>query len=184
MVNLHAYSSASISGVCQTCSIENSGFFDVGWYDTITVAGLASGTPVELLITAALDSSINAPSGASYAYSQFQLSSSQVQAANIGGTSNGLISQSVAVDTASGATLSLIATLLGEAVVNNLTQSESASVDASDTADFYITVLTPGATYTSASGLDYTAPVPEPASLGLTGGAILAIWVAIQKRAR
>jgi len=68
--NIHGYSMATISGVCETCpsATENGGVFSVDWYDTITVTGLPSGTPVELLIIAALNSNVTGPSGESYAY--------------------------------------------------------------------------------------------------------------------
>ena len=185
-VNIHGYANATISGVCETCSsaTENTGVFDVDWYDTLTIGGLPSGTPVSLMIVAALDSSISAPSAASYAYSQFELSSTEAQATNTGGASNGSISQSAIVQTTSGANLSLVAALYGIAQVNNLTQGESATVDASDTANFYIVVLTPGATYTSASGLSYQQAVPEPASSGVVGLALLALWAGMGIRYR
>jgi hypothetical protein len=186
-VNMHGYANATISGVCQTCSFgtTNSGLFDINWYDTLTVGGLPNGTPVSLMIMAVLNSSIIAPPAGSYAYSQFGLSSTQTQATNTGGASNGLISQSAVVQTTSGANLSLVASLFGSAaVLDTINQQGSATVDASDTANFYITILTPGASYTSASGLTYLAPtsVPEPGSLGVAGISLLGIWIATRRR--
>jgi hypothetical protein len=193
--NLHGYAAASISGVCQTCQFftENGSLFNLNFYDKINFGGLANGTPEDFLFTAALNSSISAPSGQSSAYAAFELPTTQAIATNTGGASNGLIIQSIIVHTVSGAILPTVIVLNGDAEVNNnypvnnLTQSESATVDASDTGNFYITALTPGASYTSASGLGYSqAPsqVPEPASLGLVAGVFFAILVGMRKRLR
>ena len=185
--NIHGYATAAISGVCQHCgaATENAGLFSVDFYDVASIGGLPSGTPVSFLITAVLNSSISGPSGETYAYSDFDfLSKADVTATNTDGASNGLISQSAVVQTTSGANLSFVASLYGIASVNDLTESESATVDASDTANFYIDVLTPGASYTTASGLSYTAVAPEPASLGLAGGALLVLWAGMRIRKR
>jgi hypothetical protein len=193
LLNMHGYSTAAISGVCEHCDFatENAGLFSVDFYDAITAGGLPSGTPESLLITATLNSSISAPSGQTYAYADFSVDSKgDANATNTGGASNGLISQSIVVQTTSGANLPFVASLYGIAYVNDnypgndLTESESATVDASDTANFYITVLTPGASYTTASGLSYTEVAPEPASLGLAGGALLAFWAGMRTRKR
>ncbi len=60
----------------------------------------------------------------------------------------------------------------------------SAVVNASDTANTYITVLTPGASYTAASGFNYAPPaaVPEPRSFWLLAGALLTIGVGARRR--
>jgi hypothetical protein len=52
----------------------------------------------------------------------------------------------------------------------------SASVDASNTARFSLAVLTPGASYSSASGETYAIPEPATGALGLMAMAILALF--------
>jgi hypothetical protein len=182
---IHGYAMSNISGTCATCGseTENTGTFNVDWYDTINVGGLPSGTPVDLEITVVLDSAITAPSAQSNASSFLDLGAAQDQVSQVGGDTPGSVIQSTMVDTTSGANLALVAQLSGFAeVVLNQASSETAIVDASDTANFYIMVLTPGASYTSASGLIYAATTPEPASLSLMAGALFAIWVGVQKR--
>lgn len=184
---IHGYAMSSISGICSTCGseTENTGTFDVSWYDTINVGGLPSGTPVDLLITVVLSSAVTAPSAQSYVSSSIDLGATQDQVMQAGGDSPGSVIQSKMVDTTSGANLALVASLNGFAeVVLNQASSETATVDASDTANFYINVITPGASYTSASGLIYAVTTPEPSSLSLMAGALFAIWVGFQKRQR
>ncbi len=51
-----------------------------------------------------------------------------------------------------------------------------ATADYSSTAKFFADVLTPGATYVSASGVNYASTVPEPSTLGLALLGLSALW--------
>ncbi|MBI1397579.1 MAG: PEP-CTERM sorting domain-containing protein [Betaproteobacteria bacterium] len=62
--------------------------------------------------------------------------------------------------------------------------SEAESIaNASNTAGFYIDVLTPGGTISSLSGATYLAPVPEPSTTWLLTGGLVGV-VAFARRAR
>ena len=61
--------------------------------------------------------------------------------------------------------------------INGLT-SASANVDAANTADYFVEVLTPGANYVTESGFiyqDVNGSVPELSSILLTASSILAL---------
>jgi hypothetical protein len=182
----HGYATADISGQCQTCAFatENGGFYVMDWYDTISIAGLSPGTPVDLLLTVSLDSVVSS-SGGGYASVTWlaDLGSIQAEVINQNGSESGL-TDSVMIETTSGATLALLTSLQGSANVNNLVGSESATADASDTGILDISVLTPGAIYTTASGVTYNAPsaVPEPESIWLVLAAIAAICFRSRRR--
>ncbi len=93
------------------------------------------------------------------------------------------------VDTKGGAGLQLTVLLDGVAgagamgLPNHGVGFGAAEVNASDTANTYITVLTPGTSYTAASGVNYAAPtaVPEPRSFWLLA-ALLTIGVGVRCR--
>jgi hypothetical protein len=180
-ISLHGFSTATLSGQCTTCPLftENGGVFNPVWYDTLTIGGLPNGTPVDILLTDVLHSTLT-PGGSGNSptvSTEAQLGNQSVQLFNIGGSSNGTLSQSATIHTVSGATLSFNEDLDGEISVSNLFSFQTGSVDASNTSNAYITVLTAGANYTSASGLTYDAPAstPEPGCLWLTGISLLAI---------
>jgi hypothetical protein len=59
-----------------------------------------------------------------------------------------------------------------------------ATANAANTAGFYIEVLSPGASLTTASGATYAAPVPEPASAWMFGVGVMSLLVAIRQRRR
>lgn len=178
--NLHGYASASLSGICETCPVatENGGNFGIQWLDTINIAGLPVGTPVDLLLTDVLHSSISGTVlSSSTVTSDLSLLNQSITLTNSAGAGNGVMTRSAVVHTSSGAVLQLSNALFGFASVSDLTSSQSAAVDASDTANAYITVLTPDANYTAASGASYAAPsVPEPADAWLVAAGLVAMW--------
>ena len=189
--SLHGYASTDMSETCSGCvssQFQTVGSYSIDWYDTLSIGGLPSGAPVELLVTTALDSAIGttasgiavSPPGTlgtnSEASAQSNVTISgpdgldqEISVENTG-SNNGLNSQSMIIDTKAGAELQLISELDGFAgAYVDLEGASSATSDASDTANIYITVLTPGAEYTSASGTEYTeaSSVPEPRSFWL-----------------
>jgi hypothetical protein len=181
--SLHGYSTAAMSGVCQTCvsSTENGGLFQVVWYDTIDITGLPAGTPVELLLTDLLNSTTSLSGNAHTSIQSYlSLGSQYTQIYNNSGASDGLITQSFLVQTVAGAQLQLEEELFASSLIidnSNAFPSSSATMDASDTSDAFINVLTPGASYTTASGTTY-ASIPEPAGLCLAAAGLLVIWAA------
>jgi hypothetical protein len=191
--SLHGYATASQSGICDNCVggfVQVGGAFYTQWIDTIIVTGLPNGTPVELVLTDALHSTETfSAAGVVYGPGVAQLESvlvlggQELDLLNNQGAANGFVTQSVIVDTVSGATLQLAATLTGSADAAGVA---SATVDASDTANSYITVLTPGASYTTASGVDYAPPstAPEPKSFWVMATAFAGIWAGTRRRLR
>jgi hypothetical protein len=182
--SLRGFASTTLSGFCLTCSPWTSNFsvFNPVWHDTIFISGLPNGTPVDLLLTSVMHS---VESGSTVdLISDVSLGDQFVTLQNIDGISNGTLTQSLIVHTVAGATLALVNYVYGTVNIGANSNFESGTVDASDTANAYIKVLTAGAGYTSASGVSYAAPsaVPEPANWLFTGIALMAICSARRHR--
>jgi len=159
------------------------GEYQTFWYDTLFVVGLPAGTPVEIMLTTTLDSTITISSeSTAFVYASATINGDyQAQVTN-NGANNGSISQSVIIDTVAYAPLELESELEGVANAQVTGGGSAYAVaDASDTENTYITILTPGATYTTASGVSYSA-VPEPSTLLLLGGLLPVIWVRARRR--
>jgi hypothetical protein len=185
--SLHGYATASLSGLCMTCAFttENGGGFALQWTDTLLLGGLPIGTPIDLMFTDVLHSSTSiSGNGTTELQSDGVLGSQEIDLFNDQGAANGVIARSVLVSTVSGASLHLTAALIGNLSVAATGDAESATIDASDTANAYIAILTPGASYTTASGLDYASPsaVPEPNLLWLEGIALTGLWLGTRRR--
>ena len=65
--------------------------------------------------------------------------------------------------------------------VGYVAQAE-ATANASNTAGFQVEVLTPGASYTSASGRSYAAMVPEPTSTAMAGAGLMSVLIMARRR--
>ncbi len=183
---MHGFASAGASadtplGVSGTGSAGGSFFGE--WTDTIFVVGLPVGTPVELRLTDSLVSFTSFSGSDSEGDVLAEASLADVTTGLNAGTDqsnvdapgyvpvNGLQTQSVILQTFVGDPLQLTIELSGSALAsifgNGGLQTATGLADASDTENAYLTVLTPGASLTTASGIDYFAPaaVPEPHSL-------------------
>lgn len=95
-------------------------------------------------------------------------------------------SKSTLVTTFVGAQLSLEGGLLMDAVTQSLNCggcSPSYTVDASHTANYYLDPVTPGVSYTTASGYTYFTPsVPEPATITMLGTGFVSVAGFLRKK--
>jgi hypothetical protein len=184
--SLHGYANGTITcnPGCVGFGFDSVAEYEVLWYDTLFVVGLPPGTPVELMVTTTLSSTVSGSgSSSAFAYSNATINGGyEVQVTNEG-ADNGSTSQSMIIDTYAYAPLQLESELEGVASgETNGIGSYSATSDAADTANTYITILTPGATYTTASGVSYSS-VPEPRTFLLLAALLPAIWAGARRRA-
>ncbi|MGA3187634.1 MAG: hypothetical protein ABSF22_11060 [Bryobacteraceae bacterium] len=198
----HGYASSAASlnnaAINEGAQGDTAGSFTGIWTDTLYVVGLPAGTPVEIQLTNSLNSFASYSGGASANVSITEGASiSGTRSAPVSSTfsnydgqtytpSNGLQTQTLVLQTFSGDILQLQVQLEGAATSGGVPQgllSASALADVSDTANAFITVLTPGASYTSASGVVYSdSDVPEPGNLWLCSVAAFGIWLARRRR--
>jgi hypothetical protein len=170
-------------------------FFRAAWIDAITVGGLAPGTPISIRVTNSLHSSVSLTDGSSgvtgnlaSAFSALSLSFPSNPALNpklnLSNTDanpqSGTQTTSTTFNCFSGGTtacftLSEILTLQADA----LGLSIKSQVDASNTNDIFIDVLTPGGTLSAASGVTYSSStaVPEPSTAGLLLAGFAGVFV-------
>ncbi len=167
---------------------EGIGHFEGVWRDTLTVtsSSLPIGTPVSLLLTMSLDATLAASQrgGDFDAAATFELGNSHLSiVANHAGTFHQV--QTLVFSTRVGAVLSPVGELqaLGGETDSPGT-SEYKLVDASHTALFYIDVLTPGATYTTASGYTYFSSTPEAPTLVLLGSGLIGVACQLRRSLR
>jgi hypothetical protein len=162
------------------------------WVDTITLVGLAPGTPVSLLITDSLHSVIGL--GGAVPTGNYATAFSTLSLVFPGSLSNPRLSvHNTDLNPVSNPqTASLMLSCISGSVCFTLTetlaltahatlQGMAASVDARNTNDISIDVLTPGAGVSAASGVSYSASTPEPGTgglllLGAAGTLVLRRW--------
>ena len=180
-----------IQGVTQ--AQEGQAFMDAFWQDGITVGGLAPGTPVSLMITNSLTSHVFVEgTGHAIAISDLRLFLNNPldlilcnSAATDGGgpcnTLNGTQTASHLVTLLSGDPAPFV--LDEELQISVVSSGIAAEADAPN--DIFIDVLTPGATLTTESGVNYssTTATPEPA-MALPLLVCLAGFVIHRKRGR
>jgi hypothetical protein len=202
---LHGFASADASadtplGVSGLGSA-GGGFFGE-WTDTVFVVGLPVGTPVELRLTDSLVSFTSFSGSDSEGDVLAEASLADVTTGLNAGTDqsnvdapgyvpvNGLQTQSVILQTVVGDPLQLTVELSGSALAtiagNGGLQTATGLADASDTENASISVLTQGASLTTASGIDYSAlaTVPEPHGLWLLALACTGLLAATRRKVK
>jgi hypothetical protein len=145
------------------------------WADTIYIGGSSLGSPVVVQLTNVFDGLLTYTGNTS-------VSNDAVERATLGSVDllNSyttaqripITTQYGYVDTTVGSTLSLEIFLGIDTGGGNFFDSDA---DLSDTASVYLNVLTPGASFTSASGLSYS-DIPESTTFILVGVGLTAIW--------
>lgn len=171
--------------------------FNGQWGDQITFGGLAPGTPISVVFAMALDGTLgiagdNYPphtQDANTAYIRAWLNNPVSTLTALGATGYAYTpgtmeagfpagTYTVTGTVYSGTTYGLSGgvELFAEAVAHSPDSPDvTAYVDAGNTVHSFIQVLTPGASFTSASGASYTpvTTTPEPGSLALVGTGLL-----------
>lgn len=140
-------------------------------YDTITPesATLAYGTPVYLRLAASLDSNVTAttPNSYTWASASIGVGSDGISVYDDGTLSTDSRSRSGLVELFVGepSALSIDLTASVEAIANQAAPSDVSTADASDTAVFHLDPASSDFYLASDSGMDYSTPVPEPATI-------------------
>ncbi len=189
-----ASSTAALGSTSATLSVTSVGRDGAGaaeaaayWYDTFTITSstLAPGTPVTLRAGTVLQATVVAASSAPWPYTRawarIAYGGPSGQSLTSTDTGNGLPTSSFNTFVAAvGSSFTLYGEIDAVGATDMGLAPDFGSVDAS--ASYYLDVLGTEAAYTSASGHDYTAAVPEaPTWACLLGGLALLAW---RQRAR
>jgi hypothetical protein len=196
-LHAQAYGFGEVTGPAITVGVSGSatgsGQFSGTWADTLFVISLKypTGTPVDILVGNGMDSDVDvdslAPDNSAEVMSTLSLASL------LGGGSGSSALLNTASDEGDiqtgyfvvhsfvGDELRLTHQLNGEASATVIgLGSDNSVVDALNTSESSISILTPDVSYTTASGVSYDQPlstVPEPSSVWLLGAALGAIWL-------
>jgi hypothetical protein len=160
---------------------------DASWWDTLTITGpFANGDPVQFLITAGIAGSMTSvgetDGSVSYNVTWGQangLSFSDDGSSQLADTKSEVVTFDVGDQvTIGGQIFSAATAVAGNTIDDTEILSSENDVLAGDTFSLFITPITPGASYISASGTDYAPSVPEPSSLLLvaTGLALTGLY--------
>jgi hypothetical protein len=167
----------SVSGAA-TGAGNGAGTYQGDWQDTLTItsATLSVGTPVNLLFSLSVDTTMSCSGVGSVVLTDASMSSTQGGNIDLqSGACNSRFAQTgtAMVQTAVGASFLVEGQLVLEA---ENTLAGTASVDPSS--GFFIDSETAGASYTTASGASYLTPpvvAPEPSSLMMLGVGMLGL---------
>jgi PEP-CTERM motif len=160
---------------------------NASWFDTLAITGPFQGDPVQFRLTASIAGSMTC-NGETAGNVFYQVSWGQATTISfsddncsnkLAGTQNAVITVSVGQQLVIGGEILSTA----RAIAGNCCSPSEQDVSAGDTFSLFITPLTPGASYTSASGTDYASAVPEPSSL-LLAATGLAVFYALSFRRR
>jgi len=158
--------------------------FEGIWNDTLTVTSttLAPDTTVDLLFTMTYNFSTvcSGPNGSPSEEAEFEAGSQNVTASNTTCNPTSQGTQTLNLVTFVGGTTDILGDLTLEPVAG-----EGSSVQEDPPVDFYIDSETAGASYTTASGTNYSTPIsptPEPSTFGLFGLGLLGV-IAFRKKA-
>jgi PEP-CTERM motif len=156
--------------------------FNASWFDTLTITGPSQGEPIQFELTASIAGSMTCGGETSgsvfYSISWGQATTIDFSDDNcsnkLAGTQHAVIDVSVGQQlTIGGLIISGVRAVAGNGCCGSYTLTSEQDLTAGNTFSLFITPLTPGASFISASGTDYAA-VPEPSTwamlvLGFTG---------------
>ncbi len=170
VVSTGSISNGQVHGLAYTTDpLGTQATFAGTWMDSILVGGLPTGTSVTLLITDSMDSSLQiAPGATAEALSSVLIfpgtGSNTLSISNTGSNlQNGLHTTSAQETVAAGSSLIFYEELFLMVIAGP--DGGTTMADASNTNSVSISILTPGATLTSASGVTYAATAtPEPST--------------------
>jgi hypothetical protein len=153
---------------------------DIASSDLATFGGLPAGTPEQWQLSITLNSTVKTANGVS-AFAKMTSTTGGLVLSN-DGSNNGMQMTSTEITTASGSSIYLTGDLMAWVQLTPYLCDICAyggTADASNTGAISLIPLTPGATFTTASGLTYPPFVestPEPHCLWLSGATLTVLF--------